>query len=273
VTRLDGKVAIVTGAGGAIGSTTARVLAAAGAAVVAADKRVPAAEKTATAIRDAGGRAIAHGADIAEEADWQVLVARTTATFGGLDILVNNAAAASREDADIVSMEVAVWDAAMRVNARGPMLGCKHAIPELRRRGGGAIVNIVSGSALTGQLNQMAYSAAKAATIALTRNVATLHGKEGIRCNAIAPGLILHAALAAVFPPEQIAIDRDNLLVPRSGTPEDIAGAVLFLASESAAFINAQVLCVDGGLLAHTPGYAQARALGRHVDYLGRGKG
>lgn len=269
MSTLAGKIAIVTGAGGAIGSCTALRLAQAGARVVAADIRQPAAEKTAALIRDGGNQAIAAAIDIGEEADWRQLVAATTAAFGGVDILVNNAASSSYRDQDLLSLEVEVWDAAMRINARGPMLGCKHAIPEMLRRGGGAIVNISSGSALTGMLTQLAYSAAKAATISLTRSVATLHGKEGIRCNAIAPGLILHEQLAAVFPKEHVAIDTDNLLTPASGTVDDIANAVVFLASSQAAFINAQVISVDGGLLAHTPGYAQARALTRRgIGYL-----
>ena len=144
------------------------------------------------------------------------------------------------------------------------------AIPKLLERGGGSIVNISSGSALTGQLGIPAYSAAKAATISLTRSVATLHGKQGIRCNAIAPGLIMHQRLAAYFPQEQIQIDAENLLTPESGTPEDIAHAVVFLASEQSRFINGHVLPVDGGILAHTPFYAQVRALGQDsIAYTG----
>jgi NAD(P)-dependent dehydrogenase (short-subunit alcohol dehydrogenase family) len=142
------------------------------------------------------------------------------------------------------------------------MLCCKHAIPDMLKRGGGSIVNISSGAALSGQLGIPAYSAAKAAVIALTRSVATLYGQKGIRCNAIAPGLILHERLAEIFPIEQIRIDAENILTPRAGTPEDIAATVIFLASDQARFINAQVLPVDGGLLAHTPTYAQTRAMG-----------
>jgi len=269
VSLLQDRIAIVTGAGGAIGRCTALKLAEAGARVVAADIRLTAAEQTAEAIRSAGGEAIAVRADIGEEADWQRLVAACVEAFGGVDILVNNAAASSFKDRDVLGMEVEVWDVAMRINARGPMLGCKHAIPRMLARGGGAIINIASGSALTGQLGQPAYSAAKAATLALTRNVATLHGQDGIRCNAIAPGLILHEQLAAVFPKEHVDIDRANILTPQAGTVEDIADAVVFLASPRARFINAQILPVDGGLLAHTPCYAQARALGGDtVDYL-----
>lgn len=268
---LEGKCAIITGAGGGIGRPTALALARAGAHVVASDIERSTAEETAALIESAGGRAIAVAADISQENDWAALVGEAVQAFGGLDILVNNAAATSRKDRDLLSMEADVWDFTFAVNARGPMLGCKHAIPKLLERGGGAIVNIVSGAALTGQLGMPAYSAAKAATISRTRSVATLHGKQGIRCNAIAPGLIMHPRLAAHFPQEHIQIDADNLLTPESGTPEDIANAVVFLASEQSRFINGHVLPVDGGILAHTPFYAQLRALGQgHASYLGK---
>ena len=268
---LESKAAIITGAGGGIGRPTALALARAGARVAVSDIDRGSAEETAAAIRATGGEAIAVAADISQESDRAALVAQAARAFGGLDLLVNNAAATSPKDRELLSMEVEVWDYTFAINARGPMLGCKHAIPKLLERGGGAIVNIASGSALTGQLGIPAYSAAKAATISLTRSVATLHGKQGVRCNAIAPGLIMHPRLAAHFPEEHVQIDAANLLTPESGTPEDIAHAVVFLASDQARFINAQVLSVDGGILAHTPFYAQARALGQaSVAYTGK---
>ena len=271
MTALAGKVAIVTGAGGGIGRCTAMLMAKAGAAIVASDIVQVAAEETAALIRQSGGQAIAIVADICHEPDWVRLVATTRESFHDVDILVNNAAAMSYQDVDILTMDAEVWDTTMRINTRGPMLGCKHVIPVMLARGGGAIVNIASGAALTGQLSLPAYSAAKAATISLTRSVATLHGKDGIRCNAIAPGLIMHERLAAGFPQEHVQIDQDNILTPSPGTPDDIANAVIFLASDHAGFINAQVLAVDGGLLAHTPGYAQTRALGQgSVAYIGK---
>lgn len=260
---LEGKTAIITGAGGGIGRPTALALARAGARVVVSDIDSGSAQESAALIEAAGGRAIAVAADISQEIDWTVLIAETIKAFGGLDVLVNNAAATSPKDSDLLSMDVDVWDYTFSINARGTMLGCKHALPQLLDRGKGSIVNIASGSALTGQLGIPAYSAAKAATISLTRSVATLHGKQGIRCNAIAPGLIMHKRLAAYFPKEQIQIDAENLLTPESGAPEDVAHAVVFLASDQARFINGHVLPVDGGILAHTPFYAQVRALGQ----------
>ncbi len=258
---LEGKTAIITGAGGGIGRPTARMLADAGARVVVSDIREDAANATRDQIIERGGTAVAVPADITREPEVRELVAAAKG-FGGVDVLVNNGGGSLARDQDIISMEVDVWDATMALNARGPMLCCKHAIPEMLGRGGGAIVNISSGAALSGQLGIPAYSAAKAAVIALTRSVATLYGQQGIRCNAITPGLILHERLAEIFPVEQIEIDAENILTPRPGTPEDIAAAVIFLASAQARFINAQVLPVDGGLLAHTPTYAQTRAMG-----------
>jgi NAD(P)-dependent dehydrogenase (short-subunit alcohol dehydrogenase family) len=258
---LEGKAVIITGAGGGIGRPAARMLADAGARVIVSDIREDATNITRDQIIQSGGEAIAVPADITKEPDVRALV-EAARIFGGVDVLVNNGGGSLARDLDIISMDVDVWDATMALNAKGPMLCCKHAIPDMLKRGGGSIVNISSGAALSGQLGIPAYSAAKAAVIALTRSVATLYGQKGIRCNAIAPGLILHERLAEIFPIEQIRIDAENILTPRAGTPEDIAATVIFLASDQARFINAQVLPVDGGLLAHTPTYAQTRAMG-----------
>ncbi len=259
---LEDRSAILTGAGGGIGRPLALRLAMAGARVVISDINEASLAETARLVREAGGEALPVRADITREDDVRALVQATVETFGGLDLLVNNGGGSLPRDRDIVAMEAELWDATLALNLRAPMLCCKHALPEMLRRGAGAIVNITSGAALSGQLGIPAYSAAKAGLISLTRSVATLYGQRGIRCNAIAPGLILHERLAAVFPPEQVRIDADNILAPQPGTPQDIADAVIFLASDASRFINAHVMPVDGGLLAHTPTYAQTRALG-----------
>lgn len=264
---LAGKIAIVTGAGGGIGRPTALLLAAAGARVVVADINTAAAGDVAAAVRAGGGNAVALAVDILQEDSIRALVAATVAEYGGLDVLVNNAAVGSPGDHDVLSMDAEVWDRVMAGTARGPMLCCKHAIPEMLKRGGGTVVNIASGAALTGQLTQAAYNAAKAAVISLTQSVATMYGKQGIRCNAIAPGLIMHERLATFFPPAYAEIDKNNVLTPQQGTPQDIAEAVLFLASPASRFITGQVLPVDGGLLAHTPVYAETRALQPQGDH------
>lgn len=268
---LADKVAIVTGAGGGIGRPTALLLAANGARVVAADINEEAAARTVSLIEQAGGEALCLRVDITRESDIRDLVAATLSRFGKIDVLVNNAAVGSAKDHDIVGMDTEVWDHVMLGNTRGTMLCCKYVLPAMIERGDGAIVNIASGAALTGQLTNAAYNAAKAAVISLTQSVATMYGKQGIRCNAIAPGLILHERLAAFFPQPYIQMDKDNVLTPQQGTPGDIAEAVLFLASSASRFITGHVLPVDGGLLSHSPFYAQARAMLEGPEYRARG--
>jgi len=255
------KVAIVTGAGGGIGRPTALLLAASGARVVVADINMSAAAETAARIERSGASALAVRVDITKESEIAAMIAATVERFGGLDVLVNNAALGSPNDHDILSMSGDTWDQVVGGNSRGTMTCCKHALPELFKRGGGAIVNIASGAALAGQLTQAAYNASKAAVISLTQSVATMYGQQGVRCNAIAPGLILHERLAAAFPPAYVQMDKNNVLTPWQGTPEDIANAVLFLASDMSRFITGHVLPVDGGLLMHSPYYAEIRAL------------
>ena len=258
---LSNKVAIVTGAGGGIGKPTALTLAASGARVVAADIDLDAARVTANLIEQNSGKALAVRVDITQEADVIAMVAAAIEAFGAVDVLVNNAALGSRADHFIHEMDIAVWDRVVAGNTRGTMLCCKHVLPGMIERGSGAIVNIASGAALTGQLTLPAYAAAKAAVISLTQSVATMYGKQGVRCNAIAPGLILHERLAPGYPPEHIQMDIDNLLTPYQGSAQDIANGVLFLVSEASRFVTGHVLPVDGGLLAHTPFYAAIRAL------------
>lgn len=263
--RLAGRVAIVTGAASGIGRATAIALADAGAAVLAADLNSAGAEAVAEAISAAGGQAKAQQVDVGDEASVAAMVDSAVGRFGGLDLLHNNAADSSPElmsrDGAIAELEAEVWDRTMRINLRGPMLGCKFAIPRLIERGGGVIVNTSSASGLVGDDTRAAYSASKAGLQSLTQSVATQYGKAGIRCNAIAPGVIETPALAANVPEEIVAVYANNTLTPRLGRPEDIAAAVVFLASDDAAFITGQVLSVDGGLLAHHPAVSGIRGL------------
>jgi len=147
-----------------------------------------------------------------------------------------------------------VWDTLLRVNLRGTMVASRTAIPHLRKRGGGVIINTSSGAALAGALSHTAYSASKAAINSLTQSIATQHGKEGIRCNAVSPGLIVTPATRDSYASSGVGeIMLRHQLSPRLGRPEDVAAAVVFLASDDAEFITGQVLCVDGGSLAHQP--------------------
>lgn len=254
-----GKVAIVTGSGSGIGRASATRLALAGAKVLVADLNLEGAEETVAQITAAGGEASAQHADVGDEASISAMVAAAVERYGSLHLLHNNAADVMiiQRDGDVVGMDVEVWDRTMQVNLRGPMLGCKHAIPHMLAAGGGAIVTTSSTSGQFGDLSRVAYGVSKAGIDSLTRYVATLYGKQRIRCNAVAPGVVKTPALTANVPADQIALFARNHLTPEMGEPQDIAEVVAFLLSDAAAFITGQVINVDGGLVCHTPLYSE----------------
>ncbi|MBG0857115.1 glucose 1-dehydrogenase [Streptomyces spinoverrucosus] len=260
--RLEEKVAIVTGAASGIGAATARRLAAEGAHTVVADLDPDGAKAVTEEIRAAGGSATAVGFDLGDVDSVRALVAAAVETYGGLDILHNNAAAthlAARQDLAVVDADPAVWDDTMRINLRGTMVAVQAAVPHMIARGGGSIINTSSGSGLAGDLRNPAYGASKAALLNLTQYVATQYGKQGIRCNAVAPGFIVTPASAgSAHGAIREAMLRHHL-TPRLGRPEDVASAVVFLASDESSFITGHTLRVDGGLLAHQPYVADLR--------------
>lgn len=266
--RVKDRIAIVTGAASGIGAACAAMLAAEGGQVVVADRDFDGAVAQAQRIEQQGGRAIAARVDIGDEASIAALFALTVETWGGLDVLHNNAAATSLSstvDAAVEAVDVSVWDDTMRINLRGTMLASRYAIPLMRARGGGSIINTSSGAAQAGALGYSAYGVCKAGIEALTRYVAAQHGKEGIRCNAIAPGLIVTPATAGNYAGPVGDMMLSHHLTPRLGRPDDIAHAVVYLASDEAAFVTGQIINVDGGLLSHQPYYAdeiRARATG-----------
>ncbi len=264
MSQLSDRVAIVTGAASGIGAASAVELAARGARVVVADINASGAKEVAAQIADAGGEAIAHEVDLATESSIAALMDTTVRTFGRIDILHNNAAASGADvmgrDLDILSMDVDVWDKALAVNLRAMMLTCKHALPTMIANGKGAVVNMSSNSALAGDLSRVAYGASKGGVNSLTMYVATMYGRQGIRCNAISPGLVMTPAAEKNLSPFDREVFAGSHLTPEIGRPEDIAKVVAFLASDDSAFITGEIIRVDGGLLSHTPVYAQYMA-------------
>ena len=268
MSRFEGKVAIVTGGGSGIGRATAVLLASEGAAVTVADLRRAAADEVVTAIEVAGGTARAQVVDVADADAVASMVTDTVVAFGGLDVLHNNAAALdqNQRDQDVVSMDLDTWHRVLDVNLTGPMLGCRFAIPAMLERGGGSIVNTASAAAFYGSTSLLAYGTSKAGLVALTQYVATAYGEQGIRCNAVAPGVVVaRDAQAALGGPmgERLRRYTTSHLIGRLGYPEEVASAVAFLASDEAAFVTGETLRVDGGFTAHSPTYATDRQIER----------
>jgi NAD(P)-dependent dehydrogenase (short-subunit alcohol dehydrogenase family) len=264
----------VTGAGGVIGRATALRLAAEGAAVAAADLRREAAEVTAELVRDAGADAFAVKVDVSDEPSMAAVLAATMDRYGQVDVFHNNAAllATASPDGDLVDLDVEVWNAKMAVNGRGVMLGCKHAARAMLGVGqGGSIVNMASVSGLVGVDGNAAYGASKAAVIGLTRYVATMYGSAGIRCNAVAPGLVESEAMRNRLSARQLAEYAAERILPWAATPEDIAAVVAFLASDESRCITGQTIVVDSGTTAHRPRHAMM-SWERALEKLGRHK-
>ena len=261
--RLQDRSAIVTGGASGIGRASALRLAAEGAQVAVADLDEAGARSVVAEAEAAGGRAIAIRTDVSDEGAIVHLIAQTVEAFGGLDILHNNAAAlgSARVGVDfaIADLEVDVWDRTMAVNVRSVMLGCKHAIAPMVARGGGSIINTSSGAALAGSLTGPAYASSKAAVNTFTLYMAAQYGKEGIRCNAILPGLIMTPAVDVGMGEEEVAMLLDHHLTPQVGHPDDIAGLVAYLASDEARYVTAQLIRVDGGITTHAPSFADNR--------------
>jgi NAD(P)-dependent dehydrogenase (short-subunit alcohol dehydrogenase family) len=248
--RVEHKVAIVTGAGSGIGQGIALLLAREGARVVVANRSPEAGEETVRQIANEGGEARFQRTDVTRESDCAELIRSTVEQYGGLDILVNNAGIFPRATLEQTTEEQ--WDAIMAVNLKGVFFCCKHAMPVLRARGGGSIVNIGSANAYVGGTNLFAYSVSKGALLTLTRNLARAHGPEQIRVNFVNPGWV-------VTPGEIVVQSReghDAAWLQQQGArkplgrlqePGDAAHAVLYLASDESSQVTGEVLNVDGG--------------------------
>jgi NAD(P)-dependent dehydrogenase (short-subunit alcohol dehydrogenase family) len=253
--RLEGKVAIVAGAGwGGIGAATAVRFAREGAHLVINNHQRPEKlEETAEHIRAAGGEVATVIGSVADASTWEAMVGAARDRFGRLDILVHNASSAAMGLPNDITDED--WDRTFAVTLRGPILGVRHCVPEMVRNGGGSIVLISTVNATITNPNFTAYSTAKGGLNAFNRSVALEYGRRGIRCNAIAPGQIVGEREAArmIHDPLEDQLSQDCYPLGRYGRPDDIAGCALFLASDDAAFVTGVVLTADGGLTLQSP--------------------
>ena len=249
--RLDGKVAIVTGAASGIGPAYAQGLAAEGAKVMIAD--IEPGDSTVRAIKEAGGEAQSRLCDVSDEAQVAALVRDTEKAFGGVHILVNNAAVFARYVAmPLDQISAADWERAFAVNVRGSYLCVKAALPVMRRQGYGKVINIASGTVFKGVPMMLHYVATKGAVIAMTRSMATELGKDGIRVNALAPGLTSTEYLKGRNDiPGVLDAMAKTRAIARQEEPQDLVGACLFLASPDSDFVTGQTLVVDGGQVRH----------------------
>jgi len=261
---LEGKRAIVTGGASGIGRATVHKLAEEGARVAIFDLNVDGAQAVCREVHDSGGHAIALEVDVSDTERIHTAVEEVAGVFGGLDILCNNAAdlALLQEDRDFLQTAVDVWDRTWSADLRSVMAMCKFALPFLLREERSAIINVSSVDGTSGDDTRFAYCAAKAGVNVLTQCTATRYGRDGVRCNAVLPGLVLSPAATVNLDasPELKAAFVDNVLTPHLGRPEEVAAVIAFLASDAASYINGELIRVDGGLMSHVPHFAQTRA-------------
>lgn len=255
--RLSGKTALITGAGSGIGRATALLFASEGARIAVADLNEATAQSVVVEIADAGGRAVAIAADVGSESQVRDMVDSAIAEFGRVDILFNNAVntAAGKRKPDISFLEFdpeTFYDV-VKVNVLGGVLASKFIIPHMLKQGGGSILFTSSTSSLGGDVSQFSYGASKAMVNWYVQTIATCFGSDGIRCNAIIPGVIQTPAMKGWASAEMQEAFMKLHNSPRMGLPEDIASMALFLASDEAAYVNGAHFRVDGGITASLP--------------------
>ena len=251
VARLDGKVALITGAAGGMGALAAHLFAQQGATVMVADFNAEGAAGVAAEIVAEGGAASSVGGDVSIAADCNAMVEAAVAAFGGLNILYNNAGIMMADDDNPVTTEEDVWDRTMDVNLKGVFLCCKFGIPAMLASGGGSIINVASFVAHMGAATpQIAYTATKGGVLSMTREIAATYARQGIRCNALCPGPVGTPLLAQLWSdPARKARRVVHIPMGRWAEAEELARAALFLASDDSSFMTGQSLVVDGGIV------------------------
>ena len=248
--RLAGKVAFISGGARGMGAAEARMFAREGARVAIGDVLEEEGNKVEAEIAETGGEALSVRLDVTSESDWREAIAATVSRFGKLDVLVNNAGITVLTPADETTADD--WDRLMEVNAKGVFLGTKAAIPEMRKAGGGSIINISSTSGLVGHEHiHPAYNASKGAVRLLTKSTAIQYAKDGIRVNSVHPGsTITPMNVARRSDPEAYARALSGIPLGRYAEPEEVAYGVLYLASDESSYVTGSELVIDGGYTA-----------------------
>jgi NAD(P)-dependent dehydrogenase (short-subunit alcohol dehydrogenase family) len=247
--RLDGKVVVITGAGGGMGREAALVFSAEGASVCVADVDSFAAAETAGQAREAFPFTV----DVSDAKSVQAMYAATAERYGGIDVLYNNAGISPADDDSILETEEEAWDRVQAVNTKGVYLCCRYGIPYLLDRGGGSVINVASFVALVGAAtSQISYTASKGAVLSLSRELGVQFAREGVRVNALCPGPVETPLLLRIFGDDPAAYERRRVHLPmgRLAKPREIVDAALFLASDESSYVNASTFLVDGGLTA-----------------------
>ena len=247
--RLDGKICVITGAGGGMGREAALLFSEEGAQVCVADVNLEAAQGVASEARDA----FAQQVDVADEASVKAMMDATVERYGGIDVLYNNAGISPNDDASVLDTGVDAWDRVQAVNTKGVFLCCKHGIPQLQQRGGGSVINVASFVAILGAAtSQISYTASKGAVLSMTRELAVQFARENIRVNALCPGPVETPLLLSIFGDDPAALERRRTHWPmgRLAKPREIVNGALFLASDESSYVTGSTFLVDGGLTA-----------------------